>query len=183
MACVRTHPKGCDPPVNDEFCPDSCVSRGQWRRSWLGRSYTTVAVTCSSTTTARSSKPTSTSSPPPASGGCNPPVNDKLCPDPCHSRSDGCVLGAAFGYNRAGGGDLFVDDDGSIFEADIDRLATASVTRGCNPPTNDEYCPKTTSLEVVAAFLHRASSADVIPALCDIQSAIPHSSVSALVEL
>jgi hypothetical protein len=31
-----------------------------------------------------------------------------------------------------------VDDDGSVFEGDIDRLGTAGVTRGCNPPTTTD---------------------------------------------
>ena len=75
--------------------------------------------------------------------GCNPPVNDEFCPDSYVSRGQmAAFLVRAFGYTDTGGGDLFVDDDGSIFEADIDRLATAGVTRGCNPPVNDKYCPE-----------------------------------------
>src|SRR5690606_41676174 len=35
----------------------------------------------------------------------------------------------------------FVDDDGSVFEGDIGALAAAGITRGCNPPANDEFCP------------------------------------------
>jgi hypothetical protein len=63
----------------------------------------------------------------------------------------------AFGYSDDGGGDLFTDDDGSVFEADIDRLATAGVTRGCNPPVNDNYCPDDNVTRAqMAAFLHRA---------------------------
>jgi hypothetical protein len=63
----------------------------------------------------------------------------------------------ALRYTDDGGGDLFADDDGSVFEDDIDRLATAGVTRGCNPPDNDRFCP--TSIVTrgqMAAFLHRA---------------------------
>ena len=49
------------------------------------------------------------------------------------------------------------DDDGSVFEADIDRLGTAGVTRGCNPPVNDMFCPnQNVTREQMAAFLHRA---------------------------
>lgn len=44
-----------------------------------------------------------------------------------------------------------------IFEADIDKLATAGVTRGCNPPVNDQFCPgKAVTRGQMAAFLHRA---------------------------
>ena len=56
-----------------------------------------------------------------------------------------------------GGKDWFTDDDGTTFEADIDRLATAGVTRGCNPPTNDMFCPDDfVTRGQMAAFLHRA---------------------------
>jgi hypothetical protein len=56
-----------------------------------------------------------------------------------------------------GGGDPFIDDDASVFEADIDRLGTAGMTRGCNPPTNDRFCPTGyVTREQMAAFLRRA---------------------------
>ncbi len=56
-----------------------------------------------------------------------------------------------------GGGDWFVDDDESVFELDIDRLATAGVTRGCNPPINDRFCPRQSVTRAqMAAFLRRA---------------------------
>jgi len=60
----------------------------------------------------------------------------------------------AFGYADAGGSDLFVDDDTSIFENDIDKLGTAGVTRGCNPPANDRFCPSDKVLrDQMASFL------------------------------
>jgi hypothetical protein len=63
----------------------------------------------------------------------------------------------AFGFFKGAGDDLFSDDDGSIFEADIDRLGTATVTRGCNPPRNDRYCPDApVRRDQMASFLARA---------------------------
>ncbi len=63
----------------------------------------------------------------------------------------------ALGYTDAGAGDLFIDDDGSIFEADIERLAAAGVTRGCNPPANDHVLSHdAVTRGQMAAFLHRA---------------------------
>ncbi len=51
----------------------------------------------------------------------------------------------------------FVDDDASIFQADIERLAAAGITKGCNPPTNDRFCPDSNVTRgQMAAFLHRA---------------------------
>jgi hypothetical protein len=52
---------------------------------------------------------------------------------------------------------LFVDDDGSVFELAIDRLGTAGVTLGCNPPANDRFCPgDRVTRGQMAAFLARA---------------------------
>ena len=50
-----------------------------------------------------------------------------------------------------------MDDDGSIFEDQIDKLATAKVIKGCNPPVNDQFCPNSfVTRGQMAAFLHRA---------------------------
>lgn len=66
-------------------------------------------------------------------------------------------MARALGYTDDGGGDLFTDDNDSIFEADIDKLASAGVTRGCNPPENDRFCPGgSVKRGQMAAFLHRA---------------------------
>ena len=62
----------------------------------------------------------------------------------------------ALGYTDDGG-DPFTDDNRLIFEADIDRLGTAGVTKGCNPPTNTMYCPDSfVTRGQMAAFLRRA---------------------------
>jgi hypothetical protein len=62
----------------------------------------------------------------------------------------------ALAYTNDGGGDLFVDDDDSSFEGDIDRLGTAGVTRGCNPPANTRFCPDDfVTRGQMAAFLFR----------------------------
>jgi hypothetical protein len=67
------------------------------------------------------------------------------------------LLVRAMGYTDAGDGDLFTDDDGLVFEPDIDRLGTAGVTKGCNPPNNDRYCPDdAVKRDQMASFLARA---------------------------
>jgi hypothetical protein len=90
--------------------------------------------------------------------GCNPPINDMYCPDGRVTRGQmAAFLVRALGYSNNGGGDRFVDDDNSIFESDIDKLAAARVTLGCNPPKNDMYCPDgRVTRGQMAAFLHRA---------------------------
>jgi len=67
------------------------------------------------------------------------------------------------GLSDAGAGDLFEDDDSSVFESDIDRLATAGITRGCNPGQgNTRFCPDdVVTRGQMAAFLRRA--ADLLP--------------------
>lgn len=98
--------------------------------------------------------------------GCNPPRNDEYCPgDPVTRGQMAAFLVRALGYTDDGGGDRFTDDDDSVFEADIDKLATAEVTLGCNPPDNDHYCPNDLVLrDQMASFLARALDlAPIVP--------------------
>ncbi len=89
--------------------------------------------------------------------GCNPPANDRFCPDQPVSRGQmAAFLTRAFGLTNQGSVD-FTDDDGSIFEADIEKLATAGITKGCNPPANTQFCPtNSVTRGQMAAFLHRS---------------------------
>jgi len=58
-----------------------------------------------------------------------------------------------------GSGVAFTDDDDSIFETDIAKLATAGITLGCNPPTNNHFCPDANVTRgQMAAFIHRAAA-------------------------
>ena len=53
--------------------------------------------------------------------------------------------------------DFFRDDGASIFEQSINRVAAAGITLGCNPPTNDRYCPtELVTRGQMAAFIRRA---------------------------
>jgi hypothetical protein len=63
----------------------------------------------------------------------------------------------AFGYADVGEGNWFTDDDGSVFQADIDKLRVAGVTLGCNPPDNTLFCPEDpVRRDQMASFLTRA---------------------------
>ncbi len=88
--------------------------------------------------------------------GCNPPTNDRFCPYQTVTRGQM----AAFlrrAYDLPAGPDAFDDDDDSIFEADINAVAQAGITRGCNPPANDRFCPDApVTRGQMAAFLNRA---------------------------
>lgn len=51
----------------------------------------------------------------------------------------------------------FVDDNGNIHEPSIESLADLGVTRGCNPPIIDRYCPsQSVTRAEMAVFLTRA---------------------------
>jgi hypothetical protein len=91
--------------------------------------------------------------------GCNPPANDRFCPD------DFVTRGQMAAFLHRGLDDFltptemveFIDDDGNTFETDIEWLGGTGVTRGCNPPTNDRFCPDDfVTRGQMAAFLHRA---------------------------
>jgi hypothetical protein len=53
-----------------------------------------------------------------------------------------------------------VDDD-NTFHTDIEAIAEARVTIGCNPPENTEYCPDDfVTREQMAAFMNRLGALD-----------------------
>ena len=89
--------------------------------------------------------------------GCNPPDNTRYCPDDSVTRGQmAAFLVRAFDLPAASE-DPFVDTQESVFVDDIARLAAAGVTRGCNPPVNDRYCPDDpVTRGEMAAFLYRA---------------------------
>jgi len=90
--------------------------------------------------------------------GCNPPVNDRFCPDDGVTRGQmAAFLVRALDLPAWAGADRFVDDDESVFEGDVEALAAAGITVGCNPPANDRFCPDDgVTRGQMAAFLARA---------------------------
>jgi hypothetical protein len=90
--------------------------------------------------------------------GCNPPANDEFCPKDSTTRAQiASFFVRALGLTEGGDVDRFVDDDGSVHETDIYGVAASGITRGCNPPANDRFCPADDVLrEQMAAFFHRA---------------------------
>jgi hypothetical protein len=65
------------------------------------------------------------------------------------------AIDAASATLPAGG--TFVDDNGSPHEGNIEAIFSAAITRGCNPPANDRYCPgRVVDRGQMAAFLNRA---------------------------
>ena len=75
----------------------------------------------------------------------------------------GLVLGIPLG---AWASHQFTDvPDSNVFHADISWLADAGVTKGCNPPANDRFCPSDpVTREQMAAFMHRLAINQVVDA-------------------
>lgn len=89
--------------------------------------------------------------------GCNPPDNDHYCPNLDVDRGAmAAFLRRALNLPPASR-DYFIDDNNSTFEDDINAIAEAGITKGCNPPDNTRYCPDdAVSRDAMAAFLRRA---------------------------
>jgi hypothetical protein len=90
--------------------------------------------------------------------GCNPPANDRFCPKDAVSRDQmAAFLSRSLGPTNEGTKRFRDVPRGSTFERDINRIAHAGITHGCNPPTNDRYCPGTPVTRAeMASFLARA---------------------------
>ena len=155
--------KGCNPPINDMFCPNAVVTRGQMAAFLVRALGLTDGGAGDLFDDDDASIFESSIDKLAAAGitkGCNPSEgNTKFCPnDPVTRGQMAAFLVRALGYTDDGGGNLFVDDNGSIFEDQIDKLATAGVTRGCNPVEgNTKFCPHSNVTRgQMAAFLQRA---------------------------
>lgn len=62
-------------------------------------------------------------------------------------------------------GGTFYDDDGTPAEGYIEALRAVDITRGCNPPANDFFCPK--------RVLTRAEMATMFARAFDLPAALP----------
>jgi hypothetical protein len=74
------------------------------------------------------------------SKGCNPPANDLYCPEAPVTRGQMAAFMKRAFVTPASAYDYFIDDDSSIFEADINSITGVGITKGCNPPTSSLYC-------------------------------------------
>lgn len=133
--------KGCNPPTNNKYCPEDAVSRGAMA-AFIRRALNLPASSTdhfsdddgnifendiNALMDAR------------IGFGCG---SDSFCPDDPLLREEFAeMFTRAFGYTNPTGTDWFTDDDGSVYEESINALKVADVTKGCNPPDNDEFCP------------------------------------------
>ena len=158
-----------NPPWGDLYCPDDPVPRRQMA-SFLARALNLPAADqdyfvddegsghedninriATARITVGCSAPTD-----------NPPWGDRYCPDdPVTRRQMASFLTRALDLPAADQ-DYFVDDEGSVHEDNINRIATARITVGCsaptdNPPSGGRYCPDDpVTRSQMASFLARA---------------------------
>lgn len=151
--------RGCNPPANDMFCPDDSITRGQMA-AFLVRALDLPASDVDGFVDDGHSIFEGDLNAAKAADifrGCNPPINDRACPDEPITRGEMAAVIVRALDLPPGEDDAFTDDDRSIFEGDINALAAADVTRGCNPPVNDQFCPdRDITRGEMAAFLFRA---------------------------
>lgn len=165
--------RGCNPPWNDEFCPTRAVSRGEMAaflvraldlepgpERFVDDTFSVFQADINALAAAGITR------------GCNPPDNDRFCPDRPVTRGEmAAFLTRAYGY-EATTADRFGDDDGSVFESDIDALASSGVTKGCDPPANQNFCPEDlVTRQQMASFLTRAEDlpTEAVPPRPDLQ--------------
>lgn len=90
--------------------------------------------------------------------GCNPPQNDRFCPNRSVTRGEmAAFLVRALELTETSEDGEFEDvPQDSTFAEDINRLATAGITEGCNED-NTRYCPTdNVRRDQMAGFLARA---------------------------
>jgi hypothetical protein len=154
--------KGCNPPANDRFCPDDFVTRGQMA-AFLTRALSLPAATeqfSDVATTDTFAAPIGALAAAGITKGCNS-AGTLFCPDDNVTRGQMAAfltralsLPAATEQFR----DVATTD---TFAAPIGALAKAGITKGCNPPANDRFCPDDfVTRGQMAAFLVRAGLAD-----------------------
>ncbi|MCH7846544.1 MAG: S-layer homology domain-containing protein, partial [Acidobacteria bacterium] len=89
--------------------------------------------------------------------GCNPPANSLFCPDRITTRGEIASFLVRALALPAAPSQPFIDVSGSVHRNDAAALALAGITKGCNPPTNNRFCPNDpVTRGQMAAFLHRA---------------------------
>jgi hypothetical protein len=150
--------KGCNPPANDRYCPDDEMTRGQLaafltrllklevpdQNPFTDTSGHTFERDIAALAAAGITK------------GCNPPANDRYCPDDEMTRGQLAAFLTRLLKLEVPDQNPFTDTSGHTFERDIAALAAAGITKGCNPPANDRYCPDdSVTRGQMAAFTNR----------------------------
>jgi len=149
--------KGCNPPINDMYCPGREISRGEMA-AFLRRNLELPDAETDYFTDDTDSVFQGDIDALAEVGiafGC---TETEYCPGEPLLRDELAELFVrAYGFENPEGIDFFTDDDGNRFETSINAMAVHEVTLGCNPPENTEYCPdRPLSRAEMASFFVRA---------------------------
>jgi hypothetical protein len=149
--------RGCNPPDNDRYCPDAAITRGQMS-AFLSRMLSLPATASDYFTDDSDSIFEGDINALARAGiafGCSP---TEYCPHAPLSREEMAeYLVRTFGYDNPEDLDYFTDDEASPFKESINALATYGITKGCNPPEADNFCPSNTLTRAqMASFFARA---------------------------
>ena len=153
--------RGCNPPYNDEYCPRDSVTRGQMAafivrllgltatggKDWFIDDNDSIFEGDINRLAAAG-----------ITRGCDI-AWVRYCPERVLTRAEFAAFVARAIDLPPAGQDYFTDDAGHQFENDINRMAAAGITLGCNPPTNDRYCPsQSVRRDEMASFFARILS-------------------------
>ncbi|MDH5421299.1 MAG: GerMN domain-containing protein [Acidimicrobiia bacterium] len=157
---------GCNPPASDLYCPSDSVTRQQMA-SFIKRAISLAPSAVDAFTDDTGSIHENDINAIAAVGitfGCNPPANDRFCPTRPVTRAQmASFLVRGFGIAPSAV-DAFTDDAGLVHEADINAIAAAGISFGCNPPANDQFCPTgLVTRAQMASFLTRAMDLTPLP--------------------
>lgn len=150
--------EGCNPPFNHKYCPEGRVSRGEMA-VFLSRAFGLPATGTDYFTDDTGLFYEGAANRLAEAGltvGCGPA---RYCGGREIDRGEFAAMLARALSLPPTTVDHFTDDDGSIFENAINKIAQAGLTEGCNPPTSDRFCPtQKVSRGQMAAFIKRAVS-------------------------
>lgn len=149
--------RGCNPPDNTEFCPERDLTRGE-TAAFLARALNLSATSNDYFPDDDGSTFEDDINALAEAGIARGNSDGTFAPDDPLTRGEmAAFLNRAFVDGGASGEDRFTDDDDSIFEGDIEAIAAAGITLGCNPPANDQFCPERTLIRAeMASFIARA---------------------------
>lgn len=155
--------KGCNPPDNTNYCPDESLTRGQIaafirRNLALAPSVEDFYTDDTGHVFEDDINAVTTAG---IGFGCT--ATTYCSGEPLLREEMAEMLVRAFAsadpdrYANTTGVDYFIDDQLSPYQASINRLRAADVTRGCNPPANSDFCPdRPLSRAEMATFFDRA---------------------------
>ncbi len=155
---------GCNPPLNDHYCPDRDVTRGEMA-AFLDRAVGLSDDGGKDWFKDDNNSPFEDSINKLAAAGITTGCSStNYCPnDPVTRGQMAAFLTRAYDLKGSTSGNPFIDDSGSVFEDDIEILAANGVTKGCNPPTNTKFCPtRPIRRDEMATFIGRASGLNPI---------------------